>query len=61
MAVFWDVAPCSLVANIYHTTWRNIWEDSHIHGPTRRCENLKFHLNAYNYQLIYLALYYNDA
>jgi hypothetical protein len=43
MAVFWDVAPCSLVAlmveavssfetsvNIYQTARRNISEDSHL-------------------------------
>jgi hypothetical protein len=28
--------------NFYHSTWRNILEDSHIH--TRRRKNLKSHL-----------------
>jgi hypothetical protein len=57
MAVFWVVAPCSLVelialmmeaastsemlANVYQTTQRNNPEDSHLH--TRRRENLKSH------------------
>jgi hypothetical protein len=55
MTVFWDVAPCTLVVtdvlevraasiirvNFYHTTRRNIPEDSHLH--TRRRENLKSH------------------
>jgi hypothetical protein len=30
-------------ANFYHTTWRNIPEDGHLH--TRRSENLKSHHN----------------
>jgi hypothetical protein len=34
MAVFWVVAPCSLVeiwVNFYQTTWRYNPEDSHLH------------------------------
>jgi hypothetical protein len=55
MIVFWDVAPCTLVALMmeaantsktsiyfYQTTRRNIPEDSPLH--TRRLENMKFHL-----------------
>jgi hypothetical protein len=30
MAVFWVVAPCSMV-DVYQTTLRNIPEDSHLH------------------------------
>jgi hypothetical protein len=51
MAVFWVVAPCSLVEvyrrfrdaseNFYPTTGRNNPEDSHFH--TRCRENLKSH------------------
>jgi hypothetical protein len=50
MAVFWDVAPCSLIYVFrrfrgaycphYHGMWHNIPEDSHL----RTCrENLKFY------------------
>jgi hypothetical protein len=41
MAVFWVVAPCSLVTlvNFYQTTWRYNPEDSHL--CTHRRENLK--------------------
>jgi hypothetical protein len=58
MAVFWVVAPCSLVevyrpddggtstsetsVDFYHTTRRKNPEDSHLH--TRRRENLKSNL-----------------
>jgi hypothetical protein len=56
IAVFWDVAPCSLVEiylrfrdayclnhqiSFYETTQRSIPEDSHLH--TRRREHLKLH------------------
>jgi hypothetical protein len=57
MAVFWVVAPCSLIVlialmvdaastsetsvNFYQTTLRNNPENSHLH--TRRHENLKSH------------------
>jgi hypothetical protein len=60
MAVFWDIAPCCLVAialmmeaastsklsvNFYQSTRRNIPEDSlHIHRP----ENLKSDRAVYN-------------
>jgi hypothetical protein len=46
MAVFWDVAPCSLVGTDRRfrgvTARRNIPEDSHLH--TYRRENLKSHI-----------------
>jgi hypothetical protein len=30
MAVFWVVAPCSLVENFYQSAWRYHPEDSHL-------------------------------
>jgi hypothetical protein len=38
MAVFWVIAPCSLV-NFYQTTWRYNPEDSHLR--THHRDNLK--------------------
>jgi hypothetical protein len=45
MAVFWVVAPCSLV-EVYNP------EDSHLH--THRCENLKYYITpAVDWELLY--------
>jgi hypothetical protein len=43
MAVFWDVALCSLleVLPFYQSTRRNNPQESHLHA--RRCDNLKSH------------------